>query len=60
MRLFYGIIDSSALNAFVIFTENVPSFGEHWKRSDKNSWRNWPLFWSFHMNVRVSRCNKHR
>ena len=29
MRLFYGIIDSSALNAFVIFTENVPSFGEH-------------------------------
>jgi len=29
MRLFYGIIDSAALNAFVIFTENVPSFGEH-------------------------------
>jgi len=26
---FYGIIDSAALNAFVIFTENVPSFGEH-------------------------------
>jgi len=31
MRLFYGIIDSSALNAFVIFTENVPNFGEHKK-----------------------------
>jgi len=28
MRLFYGIIDSAALNAFVIFTENVPKFGE--------------------------------
>jgi len=31
MRLFYGIIDSSALNAFVIFTENLPNFGEHKK-----------------------------
>jgi len=29
MRLFYGIIDSAVLNAFVIFTENVPNFGEH-------------------------------
>jgi len=31
MRLFYGIIDSAALNAFVIFTENVPKFVEHKK-----------------------------
>ena len=31
MRLFYGIIDSAALNAFVIFTEDVPNFGEHKK-----------------------------
>ena len=31
MRLFYGIIDSAALNAFVIFTENVPNFGENKK-----------------------------
>jgi hypothetical protein len=31
IRLFYGIIDSAALNAFVIFTENVPKFGEHKK-----------------------------
>jgi hypothetical protein len=31
MRLFYGMIDSDALNAFVIFTENVPNFGEHKK-----------------------------
>jgi len=30
-RLFYGIIDSAALNVLVIFTENVPSFGEHKK-----------------------------
>ena len=30
MRLFYGIIDSAALNTFVIFTENVPNFGERW------------------------------
>jgi len=29
MRLFYGITDSAALNTFVIFTENVPNFGEH-------------------------------
>ena len=26
-----GIFDSAALNAFVIFTENVPIFGEHKK-----------------------------
>jgi len=32
MRLFYGIIDSSALNAFVIFTENVPNFHKKEKR----------------------------
>jgi len=56
---FMEITDSAALNAFVIFTENVPSFGEH-KRSDKNSWRNWPLLWSFHMHVRDSKCSKHR
>jgi len=31
MRFFYEIIDSAALNAFVIFTENVPNFGEHKK-----------------------------
>jgi hypothetical protein len=31
MRLFYGMIDSAALNAFVIFTENMPNFGEHKK-----------------------------
>jgi hypothetical protein len=31
MRLFYGMIYSPALNAFVIFTENVPDFGEHKK-----------------------------
>jgi len=31
IRLFYGIIDSAALNAFVISTENVPKFGEHKK-----------------------------
>jgi hypothetical protein len=31
MRLFYGMIDSAALNAFVIFTEKVPNFGEHKK-----------------------------
>ena len=27
MKVFYGIVDSSALNAFVIFTHNVPGFG---------------------------------
>ena len=37
MRLFYGIIYSAALNAFVIFTENVPSLENIRKRSDKNS-----------------------
>jgi len=31
MALFYGIIDSAAVNAFVIFTENLPKFGEHKK-----------------------------
>ena len=31
MKLFYGIIDSAALNAFVIFTGNVPIFGERKK-----------------------------
>ena len=31
LRFFYGIIDSAALNAFVIFTEYVPNFGEHKK-----------------------------
>jgi len=31
MGLFYGIIDSASFNAFVIFTENVPKFGEHKK-----------------------------
>jgi hypothetical protein len=33
MRFFYGIIDSATLNAFVIFTENVPNFGEHKKEN---------------------------
>ena len=32
MRVFYGIIDNAAFNTFVIFTENVPSFGEHKKK----------------------------
>jgi len=31
IRLFYGIIDSAVFNAFVIFTENVPNFGDHKK-----------------------------
>jgi len=35
MRLFYGIIDSAALNAFLIFTENVPIFGEHKEKRQK-------------------------
>jgi hypothetical protein len=35
--LFYGMIGSAALNAFVIFTENVPNFGEHKKDNEKNS-----------------------
>jgi len=29
MRMFYGMIDSATLKAFLIFTENVPNFGEH-------------------------------
>jgi len=29
-------IDSAALNAFVIFTENVPKFGEHKKEKRQN------------------------
>jgi hypothetical protein len=36
MRLFYGMIDSAALNAFVIFTENVPNFGEHKRNKRQN------------------------
>jgi len=36
MRLLYGIIDSYALNAFVIFNENVSSFGEHKKEKRQN------------------------
>jgi hypothetical protein len=31
MRLFYGMIDSAALNTSVNFTEDVPNFGEHKK-----------------------------
>ena len=31
MRFFYGMIDSALLNAFLIFAENVPNFGEHKK-----------------------------
>ena len=34
MRFFYGIIDCAALNAFVIFTENMPNFGER-KKEDR-------------------------
>ena len=30
------------------------------KRSDKNSCRNWPLLWSFHIHVSDSKCRKHR
>jgi len=30
------------------------------KTSDKNSWRYWPLLWSFHMDVRVWKYSKHR
>ena len=33
MRVFYGIVDISALNAFVIFTHNTPGFGG--SRKDK-------------------------
>ena len=33
MKVFYGIVDSSALNAFVIFTHNTPGFGGN--RKDK-------------------------
>ena len=33
MRVFYGIVDSFALNAFAIFTHNIPGFGEN--RKDK-------------------------
>jgi len=36
MRLFYGMTDSAALNAFVIFTENVPNFEEHKKEKRQN------------------------
>jgi hypothetical protein len=31
MRLFYGMTESAVLNAFVIFTENVPNIGENKK-----------------------------
>ena len=33
MRVFYGIVDSSALNGFVIFTHNTPGLGGN--RKDK-------------------------
>jgi len=42
MRLFYGMIDSPALNAFAIFTENVLNFGEH-KKDKRQKFFNWPL-----------------
>jgi len=35
MRLFYGMVDKAAMNAFVIFTENVPNFREHKKDKRK-------------------------
>jgi hypothetical protein len=35
MRLFYGMIESTALNAFVIFTKNVPKFREQKKQAQK-------------------------
>ena len=31
MKVFYGIVDSSALNAFVVFTHNTPGFGRNTK-----------------------------
>jgi hypothetical protein len=34
-RLFYGMIDSAALNAFVIFTENISNFREYKKDKRK-------------------------
>ena len=37
MRFFYGMIDSAALNAFVIFTEKCPTSENIRKTSDKNS-----------------------
>jgi len=37
MRLFYGMIDSAALNAFAIFSENAPNLEKIRKTSDKNS-----------------------
>jgi hypothetical protein len=36
MRLFYGMIDSAALNAFVMITENVPNFEEYKKDKRQN------------------------
>ena len=36
MRVFYGIVDSSALNAYVIFTHNTPGFGEIRQINDRN------------------------
>ena len=41
MRLVYGMIESAALNAFVIFTANVPALENI--RKTINSRRNWPL-----------------
>ena len=35
MKVFYGMVDSSALNAYLIFTHIVPIFGE--KRPNKQS-----------------------
>ena len=40
MRLFYGMIDSAVLNAFLIFTENVPNFGEHNKKDKRQKFLN--------------------
>jgi len=37
MRHFYEMTDSAALNVFLIFTENVPNFGEHKKDEGKIS-----------------------
>ena len=35
MRIFYGMVDSSALNAYLIFTHNVPVFGEEARQAIK-------------------------
>jgi len=44
-RLFYGIIDSAALNAFVIFTENVRSFVDHNKKKRQKFLKEQALAW---------------